>query len=98
MSGLTAEELARQAGTTPEQIERLIELGILERGEGSAPFGPRDIHRVPFAEAVDAAGISLDDLARLVEAGEYAFVIEGFPRRDGRCSRRRSASWRKLTT
>jgi hypothetical protein len=78
MSGLTAEELARQAGTTPDQIERLIELGILERGEGSAPFGPRDIHRVRFAEAIDAAGISLDDLARLVEAGEYAFVIEGF--------------------
>ena len=76
MSGLTAEELARQAGTTSEQIERFIELGILERGEGSATFGPRDIHRVRFAEAIDAAGISLDDLARLVEAGEYAFVIE----------------------
>ena len=34
-----------------------------------------------FAEAIDAAGISLEDLARLVEAGEYSFAfIDGvFP-------------------
>lgn len=38
----------------------------------------RDIHRVRFAEAIDRAGISLDDLARLVADGEYSFsLIEG---------------------
>lgn len=45
MSGLTAEELAHQAGTSPEQLERFVELGILEK-----PFDERDIHRVRFAE------------------------------------------------
>ena len=78
MSSLTAGELARQAGTTPEQVERFVELGILEHGEGAAPFVARDIHRVRFAEALDAAGISLEDVARLVRAGEYSFAIEGF--------------------
>ena len=76
MSGLTAQELAHQAGTSPEQLERFVELGILEK-----PFDERDIHRVRFAEALDRAGISLDDLARLVADGEYSFsFIEGvFP-------------------
>jgi adenylate cyclase len=73
---LSAEQLARQAGTTPEQLERFVELGILEK-----PFDEHDIHRVRFAEAIDRAGISLDDLARLVAEGEYSFsFIEGvFP-------------------
>jgi adenylate cyclase len=78
---MTAAELARRSGTTPETVERLVGLGILERRSGEAPFDGRDIHRVRFADAIDAAGIPLDDLAALVEAGEYSFTfIEGvFP-------------------
>ncbi len=81
MSGLSTEELASRAGTTPEQIERFVELGILRRRDGAAPFDAADIHRVRFAEAIDAAGLSLEDLARLVASGEYSFsFIEGvFP-------------------
>jgi hypothetical protein len=52
MSGPTADELARQAGTTPEHLERFVELGIHERVEGRRPFGPRDMHRVRLAKAV----------------------------------------------
>jgi hypothetical protein len=81
VSRLTPDQLARQAGTSAAQVERFVELGILEHREGGAPFDVRDIHRVRFAEAIDAAGISLVDLARLVEAGKYSFsFIEGvFP-------------------
>lgn len=80
-TSFSAEELALRAGTTPAQVERFVALGILERRPGETPFGGRDIHRVRFAETLDSAGISLEDLARLVEAGEYSFsFIEGvFP-------------------
>jgi adenylate cyclase len=73
---LSAEDLAHQAGTSPEQLERFVELGVVEK-----PFDEQDIHRVRFAEAIDRAGISLDDLAQLVADGEYSFsFIEGvFP-------------------
>jgi adenylate cyclase len=53
-------------------VDRLAGLGLLE-----APFSEDDIHRVRFAEALDAAGISLDDMARLVSAGEYSFKFIG---------------------
>jgi class 3 adenylate cyclase len=69
MTGLSAEELARRAGTTPAQLARFVELGILGRRSGAAPFDSSDIHRVRFTEAIDAAGISLDDVARAVGSG-----------------------------
>jgi adenylate cyclase len=72
MIPLTTEELARQSGTTTDMVDRLAGLGLLE-----APFSEDDIHRVRFAEALDAAGISLDDMARLVSAGEYSFKFIG---------------------
>jgi adenylate cyclase len=78
---VNAAELARQAGTTPEQIERLAELGLLPARRGDEPFGVEDIHRVRFAQALEDAGISLEDIGRLVAAGLYSFdFIEGiFP-------------------
>jgi adenylate cyclase len=82
MSGLTAEGLAAKAGTTPAQVERFVALGLLERRSDEAPFDERDIHRVRFAEAIDAAGISLEDVAQLVAAGRYSLVYieDVFPR------------------
>ncbi|HXV33068.1 MAG TPA: adenylate/guanylate cyclase domain-containing protein [Gaiellaceae bacterium] len=80
MSGLTAAELARQAGTTPEGIERLVGLGILERGEGQRPFADRDIHRVRFAEAIRAAGISLVGFFREHVMGPM--LARGVPRQE----------------
>jgi adenylate cyclase len=81
MSGFTAGELADRAGTTTEWVERLAELGILEPGEGERPYGPRDLHRVRFAQTLDDAGIAVEDMARLVAAGLYSFrFVEGvFP-------------------
>ena len=81
MNGLSAAELAHRAGTTPEWIERLAELGILERGEGERPFAERDLHRVRFAQTLDDAGIAVEDMAQVVAAGLYSFrFVEGvFP-------------------
>jgi adenylate cyclase len=78
---MNATELARQAGTAPEQIERLAELGILPARRGDEPFGVEDIHRVRFAQALEDAGISLEDIGELIARGLYSFdFIEGiFP-------------------
>ena len=80
MSNLSTQELARQAGTTPDQIDRLAALGILKPGREGA-FGTADLHLVRLVQAMLDAGISLDDMARLVEEGKYSFgyVEDVFP-------------------
>ena len=79
-AGLPAEGLAKAVGTTPEQIERLVALGILEPTDGR--FQASDVHRVRLAEALDGAGVSLDDMGRAIAAGKLSFgFVDGvFPR------------------
>lgn len=78
---MTKEELARVAGTTPEKIDALVARGMLALRPGDDPFREEDIHRVRFAEALDQAGVSLDDIGRLIADGLYSIdFIEGvFP-------------------
>jgi adenylate cyclase len=80
MSSLSVQELARQAGTTPDQVDRLAGLGILKPGRDGA-FRTADLHLVRLVQAMLDAGISLDDMARLVEEGKYSFgyVEDVFP-------------------
>lgn len=82
MSRLTASELARQAGTTTDQIDRLAGRGIIRADPADGLFGPADLHRVRLAEAMLAAGVPLDDMARLVSEGKYSFryIEEVFPK------------------
>ena len=78
---MTKEELARVAGTTPEKVDALVARGMLALRPGGDPFREEDIHRVRFAEALDQAGVSLDDIGRLIADGLYSIdFIEGvFP-------------------
>jgi adenylate cyclase len=80
MSALTAADLARQAGTTPEQIDRLAGLGVLEAKDDGL-FRQVDVHKVRLAQAMLAAGVSLDDMARLVAERKYTFdyIEQVFP-------------------
>jgi DNA-binding transcriptional MerR regulator len=66
---VTAEELARAAGTSVDRVERLAELGLLERRDGGDPFRPEDLHRVRLADALDRAGIPLEDMGRAARPG-----------------------------
>jgi adenylate cyclase len=80
MSRLTAAELARQAGTTNDMIDRLAGRGIIFAGDDGL-FDPVDLHRVRIALSMLDVGVSLDDMARLVEEGRYSFrfIGEVFP-------------------
>lgn len=71
MSGLSAAELGQRAGTTPERVHRLADLGILDPSDGV--FQSEDVSRVRLAEAIDRAGISLEDMAHAIADGHLSF-------------------------
>ena len=80
MNRLTAAELARQAGTTNDMVDRFSGRGIITAGDDGL-FDPVDLHRVRIALSMIEVGVSLDDMARLVEEGRYSFhfIGEVFP-------------------
>jgi adenylate cyclase len=71
MAGLSAAELASRAGSTPDRILHLVDLGIL--GSSEQGFEPEDVSRVRLAEAIDEAGISLEKMSRAIAAGFLSF-------------------------
>lgn len=74
MIRISASELAELAPSTPEQLRRLEELGFLEP-DGDASFPSSDVHVVRLMAAFEDAGISLEDVARGVAAGELSFPL-----------------------
>ena len=70
---ISAQELAELVPTSPEYVEKLVELGILERTEGLHPSS--DAHVVRLMAAFEDAGIALEDVARGVAAGELSFPL-----------------------
>jgi adenylate cyclase len=74
VSRISASELAELAPSRPEQLRRLEELGFLEP-DGDASFPSSDVHVVRLMAAFEEAGISLEDVARGVAAGELSFPL-----------------------
>jgi adenylate cyclase len=66
----TDEELATHADTTVEQVRRIAERRIITSGPDG--FSRSDIQLVRVAEAMDAAGIGLDDIGELIAGGHYS--------------------------
>src|SRR2546427_3317044 len=74
MDGLTKVGLAERSGTSPEHIDRLAELGIVNpQADGS--FRPADIQRVKLIDALESSGIQIDDLGRAVRSGRLSFAF-----------------------
>jgi adenylate cyclase len=71
---ISASELAELAPSAPEELARLDELGLLEHdGDGSYPSSA--VHVVRLMAAFEEAGISLEDVARGVAAGDLSFPL-----------------------
>jgi adenylate cyclase len=70
---ITTQELAALVPCSPEHVRRLEELGLLQAEEGS--FALSDVHVVRLMAAFEDAGISLEDVARGVAAGELSFPL-----------------------
>jgi adenylate cyclase len=72
----SADDLAARSASTPERVRALVEAGVLTpAADGS--FEPSDINRIRVAEALEASGISLADIATAVAAGELSFGFVG---------------------
>jgi hypothetical protein len=65
---LSTEDLARQAGVTPEHVQRLLDAGaIVANPDGT--HGTATIARVRLALALTEGGIELDDLMVVIRSG-----------------------------
>ncbi len=73
MSRLSAEELAALVPCTPGNVVRLEGLGLLGADEPDGLFPTGDVHVVRLMAAFEDAGISIEDVARGVAAGELSF-------------------------
>jgi adenylate cyclase len=70
---ISAAKLAELAPCSPEQVERLQGLGLLDGGEDGFPSS--DVHVVRLMAAFEDAGVSVEDVARGVETGELSFPL-----------------------
>jgi adenylate cyclase len=82
MKGLSAAELADLAGVTEAEVERLVELGILEARDSSRPFLETDAQKVRLATACEQAGLPMAGIAAAIRAGRLSFAfLEAAPYR-----------------
>jgi adenylate cyclase len=82
---LTEQELADRAGTSPEHIRRLVDLGIL--GSKDRTFERRDVMHVRVVGQLDSMGIEEEALAHAIASGHLSLgYLESagrrFPRSD----------------
>jgi adenylate cyclase len=81
-AALTAAQLAGLAGTTPAEVDRMVELGILVPRDGTAPFLATDAQKLRLAAACEAAGLPMDGIAAAIRAGRLSFsFLEAAPYR-----------------
>jgi adenylate cyclase len=73
VAGLSYAELAKAAGSSQEQVRRLVELGVLTERTATGEFSSSDIQRVRLALALDNAGISLDTIGHAIASGQLSF-------------------------
>ena len=65
---LTEEELAKRASTTVERVRELVELGILDREDGT--FARRDVMRARVVNDLERKGIDAVALATALASGD----------------------------
>ncbi len=84
--GFTEDEVAQRAGTTPERIRLLAELGILGPEDGTYPR--RDVLRARVVVGLDAMGIDADAVAEALASGDLTLgYLEAGGRRPPRSDR-----------
>jgi adenylate cyclase len=70
MDELSGEELAVRSGVTAEQLQRLVELGIITPSP-QGRFRPPDIQRVRVVDTLAEAGFAPEELSELITTGAY---------------------------
>ena len=84
--GFTEDEVAQRAGTSPERIRQLAELGILEPEDGTYPR--RDVLRARFVLGLDGIGVDAKAIAGALASGDLTLgYVEAGGRRPPRSDR-----------
>jgi adenylate cyclase len=78
MARISAQELAELVPCSLEHVRRLETLALLDRDEHGGTFPSSDVHVIRLMSAFEEAGVSLDDVARGVQAGELSFPLALF--------------------
>ena len=83
MERFDAAGLAERADARPQDLERMVALGILAPpidGGPGGPYGEPDIFRVRLCLACERAGLSLEHIAGAIEGGHLSlsFLDTGF--------------------
>jgi hypothetical protein len=91
--GLTGEEVAHRAATTPEPVRELVDLGVLTQGSNpDAPFRRGDPMRVQLVEELEAFGIPPMRVAAAIADGALSLsYLDLFPDPPPRSSQTHSA-------
>jgi adenylate cyclase len=76
MPGYSVDEVARRAGVAPDYVNRLVELGILTRGDG---FSPGDVLRTRWVESLERSGVPLEEMAAAVQDGTLSLSFLDVP-------------------
>jgi hypothetical protein len=80
---MQAQHIADLVPCSLDQVRRLEGLGLLVSKDGT--YESAAVHLVRLMDAFEEAGVSLDDVARAVAAGELSFPLELFmPELDSR--------------
>ncbi len=83
---LSPDELSARTETSPEQIRKLLDLGIIESSDGT--FARRDVMRVRVLGQLEALGIPADSVATAVASGQLTLgYLESAGRRHPRSER-----------
>jgi adenylate cyclase len=72
VAGLSARELAELVPCPPEDVTRVVELGLVQ-ADDDGRFAVGDAHLVRLMAAFEDAGISVEDVARGVSEGKLSF-------------------------
>ena len=75
MPTISAQELAELVPCPLEHVRRLERLGLLSQGDADGRLPSSDVHVVRLMGAFEEAGLSLEDVARGVAAGELSFPM-----------------------
>jgi adenylate cyclase len=70
--GIGSRELAALANVRIDDVERLIELGILATSPRDQPFTQSDVHRVRLVMACERAGLPVDRIGAAIREGRLS--------------------------
>jgi len=67
-------QAAARAGVTTEELNRVVELGIIDPGEGDT-FTSGDVRRTAMVHSLEEAGVSLEGLAVTMARGDLSLAF-----------------------